>query len=128
MLCSCCSTQAFHPDCVLLTPAVFEELHGHQAMAKFWRVVLEAFPDGMIEAKSTNVEQGGETFHLRFQFHGTKVAKMPTDMLLNRWHRVDACHHVRAQRAGNCRRRTETRRSRQECVGRCRTGLRPGHY
>lgn len=95
--------QTFHPDCVLLTPAVFEELHGHQAMAKFWRVVLEAFPDGMLEATSINVEQDGAQYHLRFQFHGTKVAKMPTDMLLKRWKWINTSDQVRSKRQRTCR-------------------------
>lgn len=62
------------------------------------RVVLEAFPDGMIEATSINVEQGGEQFHLRFQFQGTKVAKMPTDMLLKRWRWVGTNEQLPSKR------------------------------
>lgn len=36
-------------DCMLLTPGVIEELRGQYAMAKFWCILVETFPDAMVE-------------------------------------------------------------------------------
>jgi hypothetical protein len=65
-------------------------------------MILEAFPDCVIEAQGLEIEQDGDQVykaminiivathtrvqvHCRFQFSGTKVAKMPTDVLMKRW-------------------------------------------
>ena len=71
-------------DCLLLTPSLFQELHGRNAVIQFWTLILEAFPDGIWQLNDTSYEENGFV-STRFIFTGTKVAALPSDVLLHRW-------------------------------------------
>lgn len=71
-------------DCLLLTPSLFQELHGRNAAIQFWTLILEAFPDGLWQLSDTAYEENGFVA-TRFTFTGTKVAALPSDVLLHRW-------------------------------------------
>jgi hypothetical protein len=71
-------------DCLLLTPSLFQELHGRNAAIQFWTLILEAFPDGLFQLSDTAYEENGFVA-TRFAFTGTKVAALPSDVLLHRW-------------------------------------------
>mmetsp|Transcript_24849 Transcript_24849/g.36653 ORF Transcript_24849/g.36653 Transcript_24849/m.36653 type:complete len:332 (+) Transcript_24849:216-1211(+) len=71
-------------DCLLLTPSLFQELHGRNAAVQFWTLILESFPDGIFQLSETTVEDNGFVAS-RFCFTGTKVAPLPSDVLLHRW-------------------------------------------
>jgi hypothetical protein len=72
------------PDCLLLTPSLFQELHGRNAAIQFWTLILEAFPDGLFQLSDTSYEENGFVA-TRFTFTGTKVSALPSDVLLHRW-------------------------------------------
>jgi hypothetical protein len=71
-------------ECLLLTPSLFQELHGRNAVIQFWTLIQEAFPDGLFELSDTAYEENGFVA-TRFTFTGTKVAALPSDVLLHRW-------------------------------------------
>mmetsp|Transcript_16331 Transcript_16331/g.17068 ORF Transcript_16331/g.17068 Transcript_16331/m.17068 type:complete len:442 (-) Transcript_16331:21-1346(-) len=71
-------------ECLLLTPSLFQELHGRNAVIQFWTLILEAFPDGLWQLSDTAYEENGFVA-TRFTFTGTKVAALPSDVLLHRW-------------------------------------------
>lgn len=71
-------------DCLLLTPSLFQELRGKNAVVQFWTLILEAFPDGIFQLSQTTVEDNGFVSS-RFVFTGTKVSSLPSDALLQRW-------------------------------------------
>jgi hypothetical protein len=74
------------PDSLLLTPSLFQELHGRNAAIQFWTLILEAFPDGLFQLSETSYEENGFVA-TRFTFTGTKVSALPSDVLLHRWGR-----------------------------------------
>lgn len=53
-------------------------------MSKLFTVLLEAFPDAMLELEAPRVESSGAVF-AHFSFTGTKLYGLPTDVLLRLW-------------------------------------------
>ena len=69
---------------VLITPSIFQELNGYFAILKFFTVLLEAFPDALLQIVETKSEDCG-VVSSKFNFSGTKVFGLPTDVLLRHW-------------------------------------------
>lgn len=72
------------PTCVLITPSIFQELNGFFAITKFFTVLLEAFPDALMNIVGLQSEDYGVAT-CKFTFSGTKVFGLPTDVLFRQW-------------------------------------------
>lgn len=71
-------------NCLLLTPSLFQELRGRNAVVHFWHLILEAFPDGLFKLSETTVEDNNFVSS-KFTFTGTKVSSLPSDAMIDRW-------------------------------------------
>lgn len=72
------------PKCVLITPSIFQELNGFFAITKLFTVLLEAFPDALMNTSDLQSEDYGVAT-CKFTFSGTKVFGLPTDVLFRQW-------------------------------------------
>jgi len=70
--------------CVLITPSIFQELNGYFAITKFFTVLMEAFPDALMNVMELLSEDYG-VITCKFTFSGTKVFGLPTDVLFRQW-------------------------------------------
>jgi hypothetical protein len=71
-------------DCSLLTPSLFQQLQGQTAVAQFFTIMLETFPDGLFELSDIELEDSGIVVS-KFSFTGTKVSRLPSDILYDKW-------------------------------------------
>jgi hypothetical protein len=72
------------PKCSILTPSLFQELRGKNAVVQFFCIMLETFPDGFFELHETELEESGVVIS-KFLFSGTKIAPLPSDLLYEKW-------------------------------------------
>lgn len=79
-------------ECTLITPSLFQELNGYFAIVKFFTVIMEAFPDALLQVSEIKSEDNG-VISSRFNFSGTKVYNLPSDVLFRQWRSgADASH------------------------------------
>ena len=76
--------RTFSTTCVLVTPSIFQELNGYFAIVKFFTVLIEAFPDALLQIVDPKGEHNG-VVSSKFNFSGTKVFGLPTDVLFRQW-------------------------------------------
>jgi hypothetical protein len=72
------------PDCALLTPSLFQQLQGQNAVLQFFTIMLDTFPDGIFDLAESTMEESG-VFVSKFSFTGTKVGQLPSDVLFEKW-------------------------------------------
>jgi hypothetical protein len=72
------------PDCALLTPSLFQQLQGQNAVLQFFTIMLDTFPDGIFDLTESTIEESG-VFVSKFSFTGTKVGQLPSDVLFEKW-------------------------------------------
>lgn len=70
--------------CCILTPSLFQELRGQNAVIQFFCIMLETFPDGIFEMSETELDESGVVM-TKFAFTGTKISPLPSDMLYEKW-------------------------------------------
>ena len=62
------------------------EMIGSESMLKFWKAILEAFPDSIYELHDTNIKvlmNGYSSITLKYTYTGTKVLDLVTDGSVN---------------------------------------------
>lgn len=85
--------------CSILTPSLFQELRGINAVTQFFCIMLETFPDGLFELSETELEASGVVIS-KFSFTGTKISPLPSDLLYEKWKDL-SLEEIYKKRAGN---------------------------
>jgi len=76
-------TKTCHEECQLVTSGIIESLQGHIKLTKFWSVLVETFPDALIDIVSINPEdESGDRIELQWKFEGTQIAFLPGDHMV----------------------------------------------
>ena len=102
------NSSPWHQNCTLLTPGVIEELRGQFAIAKFWTILVETFPDAIVEVSEgawlcsskppdgplmtpcsfpqvisiTPEDEQGDKIDLHWRFRGTQIDQLPADRII----------------------------------------------